>query len=362
MSIYCRLASPPVFLRALHTVSVSRDGWATVVFTDSHVVLHVEGADENMTATCTLPKNVFAEYAVVETRFALHIPTLIDALLMLGPSVATASTRAVLAYPTDDAKLLVELTPTDRAGSGCTAGGFSGGVPLTQSDLGVGGSRMLQSLLVTRNVRDHLLDLRFSEAALLAQVTLQGDTVRDLIADVTAAQCTEVSIRIDPKLGVILRGEGGPYGEVEAHVHGTSEALLSLSREQSASTRVYTHHLALACGGRGGVGGGGSSGGGSGAGGTSGGRLRGTGAGMRDGRLSNTDYILMGLAASIAGASSSGGGGGAAVGTLFGGFERLTLQINAQRQLSVLHTQRDHELKVFVTVVVMPLSSVYDVL
>ncbi|CAJ1988335.1 Cell cycle checkpoint protein RAD1-like [Leishmania donovani] len=362
MSIYCRLASPPVFLRALHTVSVSRDGWATVVFTDSHVVLHVEGTDENMTATCTLPKNLFAEYAVVETRFALHIPTLIDALLMLGPSVATASTRAVLAYPTDDAKLLVELTPTDRVAGGGSCGGFSGGGPLTQSDLGVGGSRMLQSLLVTRNVRDHLLDLRFSESALLAQVTLQGDTVRDLIADVTAAQCAEVSIRIDPKLGVILRGEGGPYGEVEAHVHATSEALLSLSREQFASTRVYTHHLALACGARGGTGGGGSSGGSAGAGGTGGGRLRGTGASVRDGRLSNADYILMGLAASAAGAGSSGGGGGAAVGTLFGGFERLTLQINAQRQLSVLHTQRDHELKVFVTVVVMPLSSVYDML
>ncbi|CBZ26612.1 conserved hypothetical protein [Leishmania mexicana MHOM/GT/2001/U1103] len=367
MSIYCRLASPPVFLRALHTVSVSRDGWATVVFTDSHVVLHVEGTDENMTATCTLPKNLFAEYAVVETRFALHIPTLIDALLMLGPSVATASTRAVLAYPTDDAKLLVELTPTDRAAGGGSSGGFLSGASLTHSDLGVGGSRMLQSLLVTRNVRDHLLDLRFSEAALLAQVTLQGDTVRDLIADVTAAQCTEVSIRIDPKLGVILRGEGGPYGEVEAHVHATSEALLSLSREQSTSTRVYTHHLALACGAKGGTGGGGSSGGSAGAGGAGGGRLRGTGAGgggfsMRDGRLSNSDYILMGLAASAAGAGSSGGGGGAAVGTLFGGFERLTLQINAQRQLSVLHTQRDHELKVFVTVVVMPLSSVYDVL
>ncbi|CAJ1024090.1 Cell cycle checkpoint protein RAD1-like, putative [Leishmania guyanensis] len=357
MSIYCRLASPPVFLRALHTVSVSRDGWATVVFTDSHVVLHVEGTDENMTATCTLPKNLFAEYAVVETRFALHIPTLIDALLMLGPSVATASTRAVLAYPTDDAKLLVELTPADR---------FAGGGSPTLSDLGVGGDRMLQSLLVTRNVRDHLLDLRFSEAALLAQVTLQGDAVRDLIADVTAAQCTEVSIRIDPKLGVLLRGEGGPYGEVEAHVNANSEVLLSLSRERSASTRVYTHHLALACGARGGTGGGGSSSGGSGAGGTGGGRLRGTvpgggGSSTRDGRLSNTDYILMGLAASAVGAGGSGSGG-AAVGTLFGGFERLTLQINAQRQLSVLHMQRDHELKVSVTVVVMPLSSVYDVL
>ncbi|KAG5479965.1 hypothetical protein LSCM1_06384 [Leishmania martiniquensis] len=365
MSIYCRIASPQVFLRALYTVSVSRDGWATVVFTDSHVVLHVEGTDENMTATCTLPKHLFAEYAVVEARFALHIPTLIDALLMLGPSVATASTRAVLAYPTDDAKLLVELTPTDRFSGGGSAGGLAGGGPPLQADLDVGGARVLQSLLVTRNVRDHLLDLRFSEAALLAQVTLQGDTVRDLIADLTAAQCSEVSIHIDPKLGVILRGEGGPFGEVEAHVHASSEALLSLSREQSASTRVYTHHLALACGTRGGTASGGGGGSISSAGGGGGGCLRGTGAAGgsfsgRDGRLSNADYILMGLAASAVGAGSSGGG--AAVGALFGGFERLTLQINAQRQLSVLHTQRDHELRVSVTVVVMPLSSLCDML
>ncbi|KAG5506409.1 hypothetical protein JKF63_05912 [Porcisia hertigi] len=367
MSIYCRLASPQVFLRALQAVSVSRDGWSTVVFTESHVILHVEGTDENITATCTLPKSLFAEYAVVETRFALHIPSLIDALLMLGPSVATASTRAVLAYPADDAKLLVELTPTDRlVGIGGT-GGCAAGISSMSSDWSVGGNRMLQSLLVTQNVRDHLLDLRFSEGALLAQVTLQGDTVRDLIADITAAQCTEVSIRIDPKLGVVLRGEGGPYGEVEARVHANFEGMWSLSCEQSADTRVYTHHLALACCVKGGAGSGASSGGGSGASGSVGGRLRGTGGGGSgtsawNGRLSNTDCMPMGLAALTSVAGSSGSGGVAAVSSLFGGFERLTLQINALRQLSVLHTQRDHESKVSVNVVVMPLASLYDVL
>ncbi|KAK7202191.1 Cell cycle checkpoint protein RAD1-like [Novymonas esmeraldas] len=362
MSVYCRLASPPVFLRALHTVAVSRDGWATVAFTDSHVVLHVEGTDENMTATCTMPKSLFAEYAVVETRFAVHIPTLIDALLMLGPSVATASMRAVLAYPADDAKLLVELTPTERSAGGA----FTGGVVTTQAEPSRGGARMLQSLLVTRNVRDHLLDLRFAQTPLLAQVTLQGDMVRELIADVAAAQCSEVSIRIDAKLGVVLRGEGGPYGQVESHIHADSEALLSLSRERSAETRVYSHHLALACGARGAAGGAGASSGatgGAGAGG--GGRMRGGvaggGGGARDGRLSSAEYMLMGLSTSSA-SGAGGAGGGAAAGALFGGFERLTLQINAQRQLSVLHTQRDHELKVSVAVVVLPLSSVYDLL
>jgi cell cycle checkpoint protein len=357
MSVYCRIAAPTVFMRALHTVAISRDGWATVVFTDSHVVLHVEGIDENMTATCTLPKSLFAEYAVVETRFSLHIPTLMDALLMLGPTVLAASTRTVLAFPTEDAKLLVELTPSDRL---LSSYGYTGRTAGAESDVGFG-QRILQSLLVTRNVREHVLDLRFAEATLLAQVTLQGDTLRDIITDLNAAQCTEVALRVDPKDGVLLHGTGGPYGDVSAHIEANSDVIFSLSREQSGETRVYTHHLALACGVRGsgsGGGGGSGSGGSSGAGrsrataNNTGGMGSGGGFSSRDGRLSNADYLLMGLAAS--------GTGGAS--TLFGGFERLTLQINAQRQLSVLHTQREHEQKVAVTVVVMPLCSVYDIL
>ncbi|KPA75376.1 hypothetical protein ABB37_08655 [Leptomonas pyrrhocoris] len=353
MSVYCRIASPTVLLRALHTVAVSRDGWATVVFTDSHVVLHVEGTDENMTATCTLPKALFAEYAVVDTRFAVHIPTLIDALLMLGPAVLTASTRAVLAYPTEDAKLLVELTPSARLSCSYPA---SGGAAEVDAQMAVG-QRILQSLLVTRNVKDHVLDLRFAEATLLAQVTLQGDVLRELIADVTAAQCTEVALRVDPKQGLLMRGEGGPFGEVTARIAANSDVVLALSREQAGETRVYAHHLALACGVRGLGSGSGLNAGGNARG--RGGPTPNTAAGFsaRDGRLSNADFILMGLAA----AGGSGGGGGGAA-TLFGGFERLTLQINAQRQLSVLHTQREHEQKVAVTVVVMPLCSVYDVL
>ncbi|KPI84952.1 hypothetical protein ABL78_5995 [Leptomonas seymouri] len=349
MSVYCRIASPAVFLRALHTVSVSRDGWATVVFIDSHVVLHVEGTDDNMTATCTLPKTLFAEYAVVETRFSLHIPTLIDALLMLGPAVLTASTRAVLAYPTEDARLLVELTPSD-----CPSVSYTAVASSTAYDAQLGtGQRILQSLLVTRSVKDQVLDLRFAEATLLAQVTLQGDAMRDLIADLTAAQCTEASIRVDPTHGLSLRGQGGPFGEVFAHIGAHSDAVLALSRDQAGETRVYTHHLALACGLRGA-----GSGGSTGPSGNSRGRggpnaSAGGGFSARDGRLSTADGILMGLAAS--------GVGGSGAATVFGGFERLTLQINSRRQLSVLHTQREHEQKAAVTVVVMPLCSVYDI-
>lgn len=357
MSVYCRIASPVLFLRALHTVSVSRDGWATVVFTDSHVVVHVEGTDENMTATSTLPKSLFAEYAVVETRFCLHIPTLIDALLMLGPVVLTASTRAVLAYPTEDAKLLVELTPSDHLSSSYGMQQQGGA-----RDIGLG-QRILQSLLVTRNVRDHVLDLHFTDAPLLAQVTLQGDVLRELIADLIAAQCTEVMIGVDPKLGLSLRGGGGPYGQVAMQIAAASDAILSLSREHVAETRVYAHHFALACGVRGsGSGGGGGSGAGGGGRGLRGGAgIGGAGlGGARDGRMSNADTILMGL--SSMGVGGGGGGGAAGASTPFGGFDRLTLQLNAQRQLSVLHTQREHEHKVAVTVVVMPLCSVYDTL
>lgn len=361
MSVYCRIGSPTVLLRALHTVAVSRDGWATVVFTDSHVVLHVEGTDENMTATCTLPKSLFAEYAVVESRFSLHIPTLMDALLMLGPAVLTSSTRAVLAYPTEDAKLLVELTPSDRLSTSYVMPGRRvADVQEEEASVGLG-QRVLQSLLVTRNVREDVLDLRFAEASLLAQITLQGDAIRDLISDLTAAQCTEVSLRVDSRHGLSLRGKGAPFGEVSAHIAANSDVVLSLSREQAGETQVYTHHFALACGVRGfsSGSGAGSSGIGRGRGGFNANNNNnssgGGGFSCRDGRLSSTDYILMGLSAS-SGSSSSGAA------TLFGGFERLTLQINAQRQLSVLHTQREHEQKVAVTVVVMPLCNIYDVL
>lgn len=337
MSVYCRIAYPPLFLRALHAVSISRDGWAAVVFTDAGVVLHVEGTDGNMTATCTLPKGLFAEYAVIEARFALHLPTLMEAFLLLGPAIASPFIRAVLAYQAEDASVLVELAQTDD-GDGDIAGRAEGC------------TRTLQSRLHTTNVKEHLLDLRFTDVAVVAQVTILGATLRDFIADLAAAQCVEVAIDIDPKHGVVLRGEGGPFGQVRMQVDPASDTLFSLSHERPASTRVSVHHLASACGTRSAVAGGG--GGGGVAAGSRGRPFAGPFGGSVGG---GSDAVLLGLAG-----TAVAGGATAGISAFFKGFDRLTLQINEYRQLSVKHVQRDHDAKVTVTVVVMPLSSFLD--
>ncbi|RNF23169.1 cell cycle checkpoint protein [Trypanosoma conorhini] len=300
MSVCCRVAQPHLLLKALAVLTMAKDSWATVAFTESVVVLHVEGTDQSITATATLPQALFAEYSAKDARFSVHLVTLRDALLLGGPALLAPGglARVVLAYPMDDARLLVELTDGDRT---------------------------LQSTLVTRPVKERLLDLRFGEARVTNEMALLGDAARDAIEDLVAAQCPQAVVVLDPKDGVTLRGEGGPYGAVTVQLQRSSEVVLSaLGGGTRARTRVLRSHLALACGVRPGA------------------------------KLWRAAGAVADSAPGLQGASC-----GAAQPT-FGGFERLLFQLNEERQLSVVHVPRDQGVPVTVTVVVSPLCDLYD--
>ncbi|EAN96960.1 putative Cell cycle checkpoint protein RAD1-like [Trypanosoma cruzi] len=300
MSVYCRVAQPHILLKALAALTIAKDSWVTVAFTEGVVVLHVEGKDQSITATARLPKALFSEYSAKDVRFAVHLVTLRDALLLGGPALLApvVLARVVLAYPMGDARLLVELTDGD-----CT----------------------LQSTLATRPVQERLLDLRFGETSVANQMVLLGDVARDAIEDLVAAQCPHAVVVLDPRSGVTLRGEGGPYGAVTVQLQRSSEAILSaLDEGTHAHTRVLRSHLALACGVRPG------------------------------GKLWRASGAVADVAPGMQGTS-----GGAAQPT-FGGFERLLFQVNEARQLSVVHMPRDHDVPVTVTVTVSPAHGLYD--
>ncbi|KEG08132.1 cell cycle checkpoint protein [Trypanosoma grayi] len=302
MSVYCRVAHPHLLLKAVAVLNVAKDSWATVAFTDTAVVLHVEGVDRSITATATLPKALFTEYSASNARFMVHLTSLRDALLLGGPAplAAVRLARIVLAYPMGDAKLLVELTDGD-----C----------------------VLQSTLVTRPVLGRLLDLRFGDARVVSQVTLLGSAARDAIEDLVVAQCPHAAVVLDPEEGVTFHGDGGPYGTVTVQMRRDTDVILSArGGGKHAQTRVLRSHLALACGVR---------------------------CGGKTWRAAGAVYdATLGLAGPCS--------GGSGVQAASGGFERLLLQINEERQLGVVHMPRDHDVAVAVTVVISPQSGPYE--
>ncbi|EPY34110.1 cell cycle checkpoint protein [Angomonas deanei] len=301
MSVFCSVANVPLFLKALSVLVISKDGFATVIFTPDAMILHVGGKNESMTATAVLPRAVFADYSVSEVRFATHIPTLIDAVT-LGSVFATgvSGTPLTLSYSPAHCKLVVQTGKDGESG------------------------RSVQSKLNTKPTSDSLLDLHFRDYLMDVQASLRGDVIREAINDIGAAQCVETTLTISPTDGVILKGTGSPYGEVEIHLERNGEAMFSVEGTKRSSTRVHTEHLSLAC--RAGKS-------------TVRGKTSFGGAAGRDDYLFNT----------AAGAAPAGT-------TSFGsGFERVTLQINEQKQLSVIHSQRDNDEKVVVSVVVLPL-------
>ncbi|PWV03755.1 putative Cell cycle checkpoint protein RAD1-like [Trypanosoma cruzi] len=222
MSVYCRVAQPHILLKALAALTIAKDSWVTVAFTEGVVVLHVEGKDQSITATARLPKALFSEYSAKDVRFAVHLVTLRDALLLGGPALLApvVLARVVLAYPMGDARLLVELTDGD-----CT----------------------LQSTLATRPVQERLLDLRFGETSVANQMVLLGDVARDAIEDLVAAQCPHAVVVLDPRSGVTLRGEGGPYGAVTVQLQRSSEAILSALDEGHARAHPCPPVASCAC-------------------------------------------------------------------------------------------------------------------
>ncbi|CCW67214.1 unnamed protein product [Phytomonas sp. Hart1] len=302
MSIYCCVANPILFLKALVMVGLERDSWVTITFSKNEVELHVEANNRNTTATALLPRGIFSEYVVVETRLCVHLHTLLDAFFLLGlPALGAPTVRLTLVHPTPDGRLLVEL----------------GG-----SHDGAEAGRTLQSQLLTRPVRARPLDLRFSDLPLVAAAAPPGEALRDALLDLAATQSGETTLAMGGAEGVRLRGRG-PHGNVEIVLPCQVGNDLKREAFRPAWTRVQTLQFALACGcGRATFALGGGAGG-------------------------------SGLSASL-GAYGCGAG---LVGSGGAGFEQLSLQINSQRQLSVVHESSEGMAKVTVRVVLNSLRS-----
>ncbi|KAG8345914.1 putative Cell cycle checkpoint protein RAD1 like [Trypanosoma vivax] len=304
MSVCCRVAHPHLLLKALAVLTITKNAWVTMEFTETNVSLHVEGVDQSATAAAVIHKVLFSEYVASPVRFTVHLGMLRNALLMGGQNLSTSLgyMNTMLVYPKSDAKLLVELED---------------------------GNVAFRSMLATRPVRESPLDLRFTHARVINQMTMRGDVTRDAIEDLITAQCTRAVVILDPEDGVTLRGEDSPFGTVTVHIPRDADAILS-SRSDNvrAQTRVVQSHLALACG------------------------------------VYPGNKLWRSTPSSSTGADSllsmGNGIGGGIPQPGVGGFEHLIFQINERRQLSVLHLPRDPSVTVAVTMVVSPLCDVFD--
>ncbi|CBH08851.1 hypothetical protein, conserved [Trypanosoma brucei gambiense DAL972] len=304
MSVQCQVAHPYLLLKSLSLLTISKDAWAEVEFTESSVTLDVEGAGQSATATAVLPTSIFSQYTTTGVRFAVHLGMFRNALLLGGPSQlnSMSTSRVVLSYPTKEARLLVELSD---------------------------GKITLRSKLITQRPKEYPLDLQFSHARVLNQVTLPGDAARAAIEDLVTAQCSHAVVTLDPREGVLFRGEGGPYGSALIKIPLNSDVISSIfDGDERVETHVLQSHLVLVCGVR------------------SGGKQR------RNTLVPANDFLM--------GPNSNGGGGYGQQQAAVGGFERLMLQINEARQLSVVHMLRERDIPVTVTLVVSPIYNLHD--
>lgn len=298
MSVHCRLNSTSMLLRVLQTLSIGKDTWSSCVFTRDVLIFHTAGDDQASTASATIPRSMFSEYVVSADvpRFMVHVQSLVDALLMGGGALLhSAAAKFVLAYPTGDGRLLVELEDSRRT---------------------------IQSTLSTRPVKDRLLDMRFSDALAVNRITLRGDVLMEFLCDVSAFQADTVRVAFTPTHLRIV-GMDSPLGTVDIAVGKKNEAVLGFDvGDTSLTPKYHTQHILRACGMR----------------------LGKSGGGGRPG-----------------GAFPTGGGdAGFPSADGSGGFERLTLVVNAERQLCVMHQGLDHSIPAMVNIVISSVCELED--
>ena len=88
------------------------------------------------------------------------------------------------------------------------------------------GSRVAaQSLLLTRAVKERLLDLRFQDVPSPTRVALKASIVREIVADICAYQSDCVQLRFSAGR-VSFVATGSPYGTMTTEVDRGSEGLL----------------------------------------------------------------------------------------------------------------------------------------
>ena len=163
MSVHCRIADVALVHKALQTIVIAKEPWASGIFTPDVLVLHTVGDDQASTATATLPKAMFHEYVVTgEPRFVVHV----GALLGLG-------NRRVRRFGT---------------AARCSSYWHT---PQTIDCLwNYGRNRLLQSTLVTRTMKERLLTSALG-FRVVARTTLRGDAVTEFLNDLRA-ECNHV--------------------------------------------------------------------------------------------------------------------------------------------------------------------------
>ncbi len=313
MSFHCRVGNSSLLLRTLSVLSLGRDSWATVAFTPTVVIFHTAGDEMSTTATATLPSEMFLDYHVAgDVRFMVNLGAMCDALTLLGAhAVASAFIKVILAFPTSDGRLLVELADQQRTA---------------------------QTLLVTRGVKERLLDLRFSDALTSNRVILRGDAAQEAVQDLVSLGCSDAEVMFLEGGGsgimggaatssstaprVVLAGSKSVLGSINVSLNKSADSVLLLDIGDPAVKGKYlTSHLALAVG-----------------------------------------LHARALSSSISRAVGQSGGGGGNPQQFFGdcGFEKLSLLLNQERQLCVLHQGREHDIQVAISIVITPLFAGLD--
>lgn len=393
--VYIVLNKIPLFIRALSTVAIGRDAWTTVICTPTALILHTAADDQCCTASGSVPRELFIEYRLGTTmsevhsrqqqrgaatggssalvvavdadasagggrspdggglggdeednanqigpdaQFMVHVQSFIDALTVAGAqSLASPYLTATVSFPERDGKLLVELSePANTTASGH--------------------ARLVQCHLMTRPLRERMLDLRFQDSLTANRLCLRADVAKDLLADIAAFNCEHVRISFpaapdgaaaaavgganaqqqQQQQCAVIEGLKGPYGDMSCVVDRSTDGVIALDVTDPHVVGKYplTHFaVALSSGKWYGLVGGGSTapeGGGGGRGG--GGR----------------------------GGGGSGAGGGDASVPDLASFSRVTLNFNRERQLCVMHRTREHDVQVRVDVVITPLSTLFD--
>jgi hypothetical protein len=319
MSIRCRVTQVALFKQALSTLSLGKDPYGTFVFASNCLVVHVASQDQCLTASATFPKEMFSEYVVDETpNFVTSVTTVLDALNSCE-AASSPYCRVLLSFPNAHGRFVVEIQDGDH---------------------------LIQTTILTRPSKEQVLDLRFGDSACSNSVSIRGDVIREVVADVSAFLSDKVAL-VFSNSSLTFHGLGSSFGAMAVEIPKSSDAVIGFEAlDTTLQPRYLMSHLCQAfgtsSGGRGGGGGGGGALGGAGGGGYGRGQ-NGAGAGIAlsqaGGPVGLPQYLPLPFDPSL---------------------ERITLKVNTERQLQVTHHNRDGDVSVNVRVTVMALSALLD--
>lgn len=210
-------------LRALTLMTPSKgDPWVAIAFTASHMIVHHATDDMSTTATATIPKEIFTEFAATtDCRFMLCLSNLTSSLQLCTP-YCTASVALMFAFPTADGKCVLEV---------CTP------------------EATVRTLMLTRPVKDRLLDLRFHDALCPNRMSLRGDVLKEAVNDVAAMTPDHVQVSFSNAAACIM-GSGGIFGAVTVEISRNADGVINFeSGDDTLHPKYLSSHAVQAFGG-----------------------------------------------------------------------------------------------------------------